>query len=100
MGYPSFNGCCGREPRVDFDYGMLDGQELPGVDTEFWRAQGELLVDILRWLTTPRSLAGAGARCHVLSLYLNASIAGKSSLREIAAMPEAPTVAALSKAML
>ena len=89
----------GQTPRVDFDYGALD-RDQPIADAEFWAAQGELLGDILRWLTAPRSLSRVGARCYVLSLYLNPAIIGKCSLKQIAMMRGSPGVSALSKAMI
>jgi hypothetical protein len=90
----------GHEPSVDFDFSLLDEPEAGDVDTEFWRAQSELLADILRWVTVPRTLAGAGARCYALVLYLNPSIITQRSLREICSMSGSPCVSALSKAML
>jgi hypothetical protein len=86
-------------PSVEFDYGALESDsELP--DAEFWSIQGEFLNIILQWLTAPRSLARMGARCCVLSLYLNPEIINKRSLKEIAAMRGSPGVSALSKAMI
>jgi hypothetical protein len=86
-------------PSVQFDYDALD-QDEPVADNEFWAAQGELLGDILRWLTAPRSLSRVGARCYVLSLYLNPAIIGKCSLKQIATMRGSVGVSALSKAMI
>jgi hypothetical protein len=89
----------GAVPSVQFDYDALDREE-PVADAEFWAAQGELLGDILRWLTAPRSLSQMGARCCVLSLYLNPAIIGKCTLKQIATMRGSPGVSALSKAMI
>ena len=89
----------GHEPSIGFDYDAIDAQPLT-VDEEFWHAQGELLGDVLRWLTRARSLNGIGARCCVLALYLNPDVIKKSSLKQIASMRGAPGTAALSKAML
>ena len=94
----STNGC--HEPVVGFDYAALDGERSISLDDEFWHAQGELLGDVLRWVTTPRSLSGIGARCCALALYLNPDLINKSSLEEISHMRGSPCRAALSKAML
>ncbi len=105
MSYRSTNGNSngngsGYEPSTAFDYAALDGHLPLSSDEEFWAAQGELLGDILRWLTAPRSLSGMGARCALLALYLNPEIVNKCTLKEISTMRGAPGVAALSKAML
>src|ERR1700756_5029041 len=93
MSYRSTNGC--REPAIGFDYSALDVQSSPiNLDEEFWHAQGELLGDVLRWMTTPRSLAGMGARCCALALYLNPELINKSSLQEISRMRGSPGRAA------
>jgi hypothetical protein len=89
----------GAVPSVQFDYDALDREE-PVADAEFWAAQGELLGDILRWLTAPRSLSRVGARCYVLSLYLNPAIINKCTLKQIATMRGSVGVSALSKAMI
>jgi hypothetical protein len=90
----------GHEPSIGFDYDAIDVRSPLTADEEFWQAQGELLGDVLRWLTQARSLSGMGARCCVLALYLNPEVIKKSSLKQIASMHGAPGRAALSKAML
>jgi hypothetical protein len=94
------NGKGHSPPSVQFDYGALDQDESPVADAEFWAAQGELLGDILRWLTAPRSLSRVGARCYVLTLYLNPAIINKCTLKQIATMRGSVGVSALSKAMI
>jgi hypothetical protein len=100
MSYPSNGNGKWHEPSVGFDYPALEQEKHTEPEAEFWAAQAELLGDLLRWLTTPRSLGGMGARCVLLAFYLNPDIVNKSRLTEIAAMPGAPGKAALSKAML
>jgi hypothetical protein len=87
---------------VGFDYTAIDSnsEEPLTPDAEFWAAQGELLGDILRWLTRPRSLSAMGARCCLLALYLNPDIVNKCRLADISCMKGAPGPAALSKAMI
>ena len=99
MSYPCTNDSR-NEPFVGFDYTAVDSPKSLTLDEEFWQAQGELLGDVLRWMTTPRSLAGIGARCCALALYLNPELINKSSLEEISRMTGSPCRAALSKAML
>jgi hypothetical protein len=97
MSYHSTNG---HEPWVGFDYDAIDLAQSLTPDEEFWHAQGELFGDVLRWLTSARSLSRMGARCCVLALYLNPKLISKSSLEEISRMRGSPGRAALSKAML
>ena len=85
----------------DFDYDAIDGETLPeSVDEQFWRSQGELFGEILRWLTTPKTLEGIGARVKTLCLYLNPALIEETSLTEIKRLQGAPCGAALSKALL
>lgn len=96
MSYPSNNG---YEPSVGFDYAALDDMTVD-IDAQWWNAQGQLLNDILCWMTSPHSLARIGARCCLLAFYLNPEIINKSRLQDIASMPGSPSKAALSKAMI
>jgi hypothetical protein len=90
----------GHEPSIPFDFASLDGPEAVSLDQRFWTAQSELFADVLRWLSTPRSLSGKGARLCVLCLFLRPELINESSLQEIARLPESPGAAALSKALL
>ena len=88
---------------VDFDYDSIDGREVPteSVDETFWRNQGELLGEILRWLTVPKTLAGMGQRVATLALYLNPELIDQKALTDIEKLDGAPVSgAALSKALL
>jgi hypothetical protein len=87
------------EPCTDFDYTSLDVSELPELDQAFWSAQGELLHDVLLWLTEANNLSSVGARCLTLCLYLRPELIRASSLRELSKMENAPTAACLSKAL-
>jgi hypothetical protein len=91
-----------RVDTVDFDYAAIDGEqsEPESVDESFWRMQGELFGEILRWLTIPKTLEGIGARVKTLCLYLNPTLIEETSLTEIKKLEGAPCGAALSKALL
>ena len=56
----------------NFDYASLDGDDPEPVDSdaEFWRTQAELLQDVLRWVTEPKTADGVGARLCALCSYL------------------------------
>jgi hypothetical protein len=94
-----------QEPVTQFDYAAvlaaLDGlPELPDPDSEFWALEGELLIDLCRWLTEAKTLSSIGARTLMLVLYLRPEIIKPTSLRQISKMPNAPCPATLSKALL
>jgi hypothetical protein len=88
------------EPTVAFDYAGFDPAEPNSFDAAFWSAQAAFLADILAWITTARDLNGMGARVATLVLYLRPQLLNQTSLREISKLPNAPTAAALSKAMI
>jgi hypothetical protein len=82
-----------------FDYGALDPHE-ESEDEEFWRIQGELLGEILRWLTVPQKPAAVGQRVLALCLYLNPDLIEQDSLRKISkACKDGVTAAALSHSL-
>jgi hypothetical protein len=88
---------------VNFDYDAIDGKqsEANNVDDSFWHLQGELLVEILRFLTVPKTLAGRGQRVSALALYLNPSLIDEKSLKDIEKLEDAQcSGTALSKALL
>ena len=90
---------------VDFDYDAIDnpsGDEIQEkLDDDFWRLQGELFGDILRWLTVPKTLEGIGQRALGLTLYINPALIPQTSLAQIERLDGAPVgSAAISKALL
>jgi hypothetical protein len=94
-----------NDPVVPFAYDQVladeEGNEPPTPDAKFWGLEGELLRDLLDWITTARDLTGMGARCAVLVMYLGrADLIKPNSLRAIARLPDAPSASALSKALI
>lgn len=86
---------------VDFPYDEIDGESEPeSIDDTFWHLQGELLGEILRFLTVPRTLAGMGSRVATLALYLNPALIEQTSLKEIGRLHDDASSTALSKALL
>jgi len=89
---------------VDFDYDAIDGDvdsEPKNSDERFWQFASDLLSEVMRFLTVPRTLAEQGARVRALALRLAPELIDETSLTEISRQLNGKgDPAALSKALL